>query len=498
MFEGRAEWARKAVTADYIVFHAAERPDAIALMVRGRAVSYAQMSGDLRRFTGALRALGLTAGSAAAVGCDDLYVHLLLLLALERLGVVSTSYRAEESEAAAPLLASADLVLSEPHFPTAESKRHHVITPGWLSGVLTRTEDAESIAPGAPDDPIRVIRTSGTTGRSKRLLLLRAVQDAWIDRWIWFLTLTRASRYLLTMPLAVNAVYTVVAAVLRAGGTVVCDVFESSTVLARAITAASITDIVLLPIHLKQLLDSLPADFEKPPGLTVTIIGGAAPEVLRKQAMGRLASEMIIGYGANEMPFITQMRSTSREGIGIVLPWVRAEVVDDNDRPLPAGALGRIRARTDIMATGYIGDPEASRRMFRDGWFYPGDVGILHGGRQLQVIGRADDLLNIGGNKLSPSMLEGLILRHVTIGDVGVCSMRNSQGIEEVCVALVNPSEPEQELIARIAAAFSRLQLGKYHLVQLDRIPRNAVGKIERGRLKDAVAALMAHVGPGS
>jgi 2,3-dihydroxybenzoate-AMP ligase len=477
------------MTADYIAFHAAERPEAIALTVRGRAISYARMSGDLGRVTGALRALGLSAGSAVAVGSDDLYVHWLLLLGLERLGVASASYLAEEGELAAPLLASVDLVLSEPHFPRAQSSRHRAITPEWLAGVLAQPAEAGSPAPRAASDPVRIVRTSGTTGQSKRLLLLRAVQDAWIDRWIWFLSLTRGARYLLTMPLTVNAVYTVMAAVLRVGGTVVSDAFESSAALARAIAAASITDIVLLPIHLKQLLDSLPAGFEKPPGLTVTIIGGAAPEALREQAMARLAGEMIIGYGANEMPFITQMRSTSPEGVGVVLPWVQAEVVDDDHRPLPAGSLGRIRARTDVMAAGYLGDPEASRRMFRDGWFYPGDVGILRGGRLLQVVGRADDLLNIGGNKLSPSALEGLILRHVGAGDVGVCSMRNPHGIEEVCVALVDPRDPEPRLIAGIAEAFARLELGKYHLVTLDRIPRNAVGKIDRGRLKAAVAA---------
>lgn len=480
------------VTADYIAFHASERPGAIALIVRGRAISYSQMNRDIWRFTSAMRALRLSVGSVAAVGCDDLYTHWLLLLALERLGVASTSYRAEEGAAASVLLASADVVLSESHFPTAENKPHHSITPEWLSGVFGCAEDAGDLASGASDDPIRLIRTSGTTGQSKHLLLTRAVQDAWIDRWIWFLTLTRASRYLLTMPLTVNATYTAAAAVLRAGGTVAWNIFGNSTALARMIAAASITDVILLPIHLKQLLSSLPADFEKPRNLTVTIIGGAAPEVLRNEAMVRLASEMIIGYGANEMPFITQMRSTSPENIGVVLPWVRVEVVDENDRPLPADVLGRIRARTDIMAIGYINDPEATRRMFRDGWFYPGDVGILRGARQLEVIGRGDELLNIGGHKLSPSMLEGLILRHAAVSDVGVCSTRNPDGLEEVCVALVNPAEAEQELLRHVAEAFSRVELGRYHVITLDQIPRNTVGKIERGRLKAAVAAIMA------
>jgi len=484
-----ARGSHRRLSADYIAFHAAERPDAVALIAKQRAITYAEFDRDLRRFTHALRELELARGQTVAVACDDLYVHWLLLLALERLRIATMSYLSSERETYATLLASVDLVVSEPDSRPARARRHFAITAQWLSAVFAGTDEEQEVhLPEAPDDAVRLVRTSGTTGESKRLLLRRSVQDAWIDRWAWFLTLTRDRRYLVTMPFAVNAIYTVARAFIRAGGSVAWDLFEDTAAILRALSQG-ITDIVVLPIQLKQILDALPEDFEKPANLTVTVIGAAAPEVLRKRAMMRLASEVIVGYGANEMPFMTELRESCAPDTGLVLPWVEIEVVDEDDKPLPNGSLGRIRARTAVMADGYLDDPQATERMFRGGWFYPGDVGVLEGARRLHVAGRSDELMNIGGGKFSPSALEGLVLEHVRAGDVGVCSVPGPGGLEEVCVAVVDPEQTDQELLNRISLAFSAYALGAFHVVKLDRIPRNPVGKIQREPLKRAVAS---------
>src|ERR1700730_17826377 len=101
-----------ATTADYIAFHAAERPDAVALIDNGRAISYAEMSRDVGKFTAALREFRLAPPSRAAIGCESVYVHWLLLAACERLGIASTSYFGNEGGAAAPLLAGGDPALA--------------------------------------------------------------------------------------------------------------------------------------------------------------------------------------------------------------------------------------------------------------------------------------------------------------------------------------------------------------------------------------------------
>jgi acyl-coenzyme A synthetase/AMP-(fatty) acid ligase len=127
--------------------------------------------------------------------------------------------------------------------------------------------------------------------------------------------------------------------------------------------------------------------------------------------------------------------------------------------------------------------------MFADGWFYPGDVGILRGPRQLQVIGRGDELLNLGGQKLAPSDLEALVARHAELADVGVCSLRNAEGVEEICVGVVAPAGDDRELIRRVARALEGLPYGTVRTVRLPAIPRNANGKILRAALKEAIAA---------
>jgi 2,3-dihydroxybenzoate-AMP ligase len=480
------------MTADYIAFHASERPAAIAVVDRGREISYAKFHRDIRAFTRAVREFGLPRGSSVAVACGDFYVHWLLLLGLERLGIATASYQREENEEVAPLLAGVDLVISEVRPESDVGERHHAITEQWLQRVFALDDaDVPAVAPGDPGDPLRILRTSGTTGASKRLLLTRRMYEAWVDRWLWSLEITRASRYLVTKPFTVTGIYTLATAVIRSGGTAISGEFATSAGVAGALTTYSISHAVLTPIELKTLLDALPLDFTKPANLTLCTIGAAVVEALREKAMARLASEMVVYYGSNEIPFIAETRSSGSEGPGAIFPWVRAEVVDDRGHPVPPGTAGRVRLKADAMASGYLGDSEASATMFRDGWFYPGDMGILHGPRQLKLLGRGDELLNIGGAKISPTAMEGLVLRHVAVGDVGVCSIPNSQGIEEICVAVAGAHGSDQEVLEQVTRAFRNSHLGGFYVIRMDHIPRNANGKIQRNLLKDAAAASM-------
>jgi acyl-CoA synthetase (AMP-forming)/AMP-acid ligase II len=82
------------------------------------------------------------------------------------------------------------------------------------------------------------------------------------------------------------------------------------------------------------------------------------------------------------------------------------EVVDESGRPVPSGEPGRLRIRSASMAEGYLDDPEATRRFFQDGWFYPSDIAILDGPRRIKVIGRADEMITTAGGKKAPSDIE--------------------------------------------------------------------------------------------
>jgi acyl-coenzyme A synthetase/AMP-(fatty) acid ligase len=474
------------MTADYIAFHAAERPDAVAFIDNERAITYSRFNRDIRQFMRALREFGLRRGSWAGIGCANLYLHWVLLLAFERFGIATASFDRHEGPDARRQLESLDIVLSEWEFPGATIKRHHAITRQWIEYVRGLPEIGEAALPlKAEDDIVRILRTTGTTGDPKLLRSPRRTQDAWDDVWIWNLGLTNRSRYLITIPFNVHTIYTLATGVIRAGATVI---LETRRHIAEAMSVHAITHVALFPIHLRTILDTLPDGFVKPANLSVTCFGATLSEALRERAMARLATDLYDNYGSHEIGFASRIASSGSGGIGTVSPVAQVEVVDEQGSPMPLGQLGRLRIKTPFMHTEYFDDPEATRRIFKDGWFQSGDLAILHGPRRLQLMGRSDEMLNVGGNKVPPSAVEDLVLRIVNAKDAGAFSSQNREGIEEIWIAVADAQVDDKELRERIERGLHALQFATFHLVRLPEIPRNPGGKIQRDLLKRAVA----------
>jgi acyl-coenzyme A synthetase/AMP-(fatty) acid ligase len=478
-------------TEEYVALHAAERPSAFVMINSGRAVTYGEFAGDIGRCAAALRQFGVPSGGIAAVGCDDFYLHWVLLLAFERLNVGTASYHSGESAPGArELLSSVDFVLCEEHFATAGAVRHHAMTPDWVREMMAMPHDeGPSRIPGAPDDPVRVLRSSGTTGRPKRLVVTRRMYEPRMPVHAWHYGFTKDSRYLLTLPFSANPSYGAATGCLRTGGTVVAEPFEGGRGLAQVLARQRITHAMLQPIMLKQVLEDLPAGFVKPADLTVVSLGSALADELCERARERLATEVLDLFGCNEVGGVTRRLTSSHDKFAEVWPEIEVETVDDNDRPVASGAPGQLRIRNEGMVEGYVGEPELTQRHFRNGWFYPGDIAVLDGPRRLRIIGRSDDVLNIGGAKILPEDLEAIVMRRMSVADVGICSLPDPEGVEEVYVAVAGARHEHGELLARMRQAFEHHQLGSYKVVMVRAIPRNASGKLIRPVLKEIVAA---------
>ncbi len=208
-----------------------------------------------------------------------------------------------------------------------------------------------------------------------------------------------------------------------------------------------------------------------------------------RRALERLATEVTECFGCNEVGNISGRRISLGDEFATVAPDVEVEVVDDDGRPLPWRALGRLRVRSESMVTGYVDDAETTRRFFKDGWFYPSDLAILDGPGRLKVIGRSDQMMTIAGNKQSPEHLEAHVMHHAGLRDVGICTFPNREGIQEAYVAVASPQIDQRELLDRITLAFRGVPLGSFHVVILPAIPRSPAGKIQRVALKQAIAA---------
>ena len=475
-------------TTDYVAAHAAERPAAVALIDNVREISYAQFSRDIGKLTAALRDLGLPRGSTAAIACGNLYTHWLLLLACEQLNVATASFDSSEGPATyADLLANVDLVLTDTHLGQTAAKREFAITTSWVRDALARGS-AEALVrePQSPDDIVRILRTSGTTGRLKRIALTRRMYELRAVRYGEQHRFTRESRYLLTLPFSIGPSYGCATACLRAGGCVVRSATADSDVV---FAKYGITHVTLTPHSLKNVLDRLPADFTKPANLTIFASGSALPDQLAERALSSLATEVFDNFGANEIGGGISFRQMSlRNNFAPVNSGVEVEVVNESGQPLPSGEPGQLRVKSESMVHGYLDDPEATRRFFRDGWFYPSDVAVLDGPRRLKVIGRADEMITTAGGKYWPGDLEALVMSGLKEGDVGICMLADKAGNPQIYVAVAGVRIGKQELLEQVTRAWSKLSIGNYLIVGIDAIPRNAAGKIQRARLKEAIA----------
>jgi acyl-coenzyme A synthetase/AMP-(fatty) acid ligase len=234
-------------------------------------------------------------------------------------------------------------------------------------------------------------------------------------------------------------------------------------------------------------MDSLPDEFPKPPNLGIVSFGATLSESLRERTTARLATALHDCYGSREVGSVSRISAADSGGIGVVRPTCEVDVVDEHGRSLPRGQLGRLRIKTPFMHREYVGNPEATAEFFRDGWFHSGDLAIMHGPRHVRIMGRADDLLNVGGTKMLPTSIEELVLRAVNAKDVGVSSVRNQHGVEELLIGVAEAPLDDRELQDRISTALRWLQFGTVHLARLPTIPRNAGGKIQRDQLKQAL-----------
>ncbi|MCR6736468.1 MAG: fatty acid--CoA ligase family protein [Afipia sp.] len=211
----------------------------------------------------------------------------------------------------------------------------------------------------------------------------------------------------------------------------------------------------------------------------------------------RYFEELHILYGATETGVGTLVRLTAPEQFagtaGHPYDGARIEIVDASGRPLPTGTEGTVRVSSDWMVAGYVDDPALTAAFFRDGWFYPGDLGVIDAGGALRIVGRVNDVLNAGGMKLNAADLDEVIQLHPDVAD-GFCFLHaNGQGLEilSAIVALRPGASPAGLGDLR---AFATHKLGRsrapHHLYVGEIVPRNENGKPMRARASELAATM--------
>jgi acyl-CoA synthetase (AMP-forming)/AMP-acid ligase II len=206
----------------------------------------------------------------------------------------------------------------------------------------------------------------------------------------------------------------------------------------------------------------------------------------------RLGANLISIYGATETSMVATAPAHAIAdvpgAVGYVLPGIAVEAVDDRHTPLPLGREGRLRVRSEYAVSGYLGDPDGTEQAFRDGWFYPGDIGSVTAEGLLVVSGREKAIINLGGDKISPERIETELAGSSGVADVAVAGIPNSAGVEEIHVAVVPTGDYDEAALRGRCRAKFPLDGAKLHILRIDAVPRNEMGKVDRRKLIEMIS----------
>jgi long-chain acyl-CoA synthetase len=354
------------------------------------------------------------------------------------------------------------------------------------------SEPAGDVVPRDDDDLAALMFTGGTTGRAKGVMLSH--------RNLWFCAkgstdssfvpgLTRT-----LVPLPLSHAFGLIATIIgmhapEAGQAVLMRWFDPAAFVALA-EEHRVQRAAVVPSML-QILLGLPLEEHDLSSLRVVNCGAAPlPRETAEAFERRVPSAQILeGYGCTESGAVVSVNRPGSRRLGTVgppLPGYEVRIVDDADRPLPAGEVGEVCVRSEGVMAGYWRDAEATDEALRGGWLHTGDMGSVDGDGSLTIVDRKKDLIIRGGFNVFPRDVEDVLVEHPAVAMAGVVGRPDERHGEEV-VAFVSfrpGAEATPEELVEFAKA--RLTPTAYprSVVVLGALPLTPVGKVDRKALR--------------
>jgi len=342
-----------------------------------------------------------------------------------------------------------------------------------------------------PEDPAVIVYTSGTTGRPKGCVLDHGNITAMVESIVTHLRLGPDDRSLLVLPLFhCNGLLVGVLSMLRSGGSVVVgprfdpDAFWGAVEHYRPTYFSAVpTMYAVLEAKTSRAVDASSVKFA---------ICGAAP--MSAELIGRFEDRfgfpLVEGYGLSECSVaatINPLEGPRKPGtVGPALPGLTVAIAGHDGRHLPVGESGEVIIKGPNVMRGYLGRPEETAKVLREGWLHTGDVGYLDEDGYLVLVDRMKDMIIRGGENIYPKEIENALYELEEVLEVAVVG-RTHEMYGEVPIAYV-VARPGRALDADELRTHCLSRLAKFKVpreyVMLPDLPKNSVGKIMKTELR--------------
>jgi acyl-CoA synthetase (AMP-forming)/AMP-acid ligase II len=473
-----------------LAIHARNRPLHPAIIHGERIILYRDLDGIVRRMASWLESGGARRASVVGIALDDTPEHLMAMYALAAMGAIvlpmDCRWTVEEQVRIAERF-QARCVLLEADAPWSGRAQAIRCDTAWQEGVAQSTPLATLVE--GENLPFLLSLSSGTTGLPKGPLVgqeqfSRRFWTHWIN-----LGLNAQSRFISATPLYFGGGRTFAMSQMFCGGTVILfpPPYQPEE-LVEEIRRREATALFLVPTLLRRLLAMERSEGMLMPSLKLLLSSGSPLHANeRKEIRERITPHFFEMYATTEgggVSLLTPEDQIRRGGsVGRAMFGVEVQVVDENDRPLSPGEVGRLRYRTPGSATEFYGDPEKTAEMFREGWFYPGDFGLMDEEGYLFLKGRRKDIIIRGGANIYPNEIEEVLLSHPAVAEAAVVGQLSREMGEEVAAFIIAKAEVTKEELT----AFCRSRVAPYKVPKticfVEDMPKNSLGKILKPEL---------------
>ncbi len=476
-------------------------PQATAILAPQREpLNHADLRALIERLSGQLRAFGISRRDRVAIvlpNGPEMAITFLAVASCATAAPLNPKYREEELRFYMEDLRARALITF-----TGEASAAHAAAPegvlrlaleGELGNLrLTRDGDrVDAIEPrfAQPDDVALVLHTSGTTSRPKIVPLTQRNLATSARNIVKSLSLAEADRCLNVMPLFhIHGLVAGLLSPLCVGGAVACTGFDAFKFF-DWLGELHPTWYTAVPTMHRVILSRARGHADlirQTPLRFVRSSSAPLPKAVLHEIERVLGVPVIEAYGMTEAahqmasnPLPPETRKPGSVGVGT---GIEIAIMDEAGSLLPAGTRGEVVIRGETVSGGYENNPEANARAFTAGWFRTGDQGYLDDDGYLFLTGRLKEIINRGGEKISPLEVDNVLLRHPAVEQAVAFGLPHEKLGEEVAAAVVladGASTTEGELRDFAAKHLADFKVPRT-IVIVDEIPKGPTGKLQR------------------
>lgn len=346
----------------------------------------------------------------------------------------------------------------------------------------------------SPDDTAVILYTSGTTGHPKGVELTHRniVSNAVAGRGSGSIEEEEPAGsevQLAILPLAHAYGLTVSNISYLTGTKIVMHPRFDTTAVLSAIERHRISAFAGVPAMFVALLYTPDADKYDTSSLSYCVSGSAPlPLAVLEGFEQKFGCQILEGYGLSEATTVLTAHGQNMVrkpgSVGKPIPGVELLIVDENEKPVPAGEVGEIIAQGPNVMKGYYNMPQETQAALRNGWLHTGDMGRFDEDGYLYIVERKKDLIIRGGFNIYPRDVEEVLNRHPAVIESAVIGIPSERMGEEVKAFVVTRSEVDAETLK----AYCRDSLANFktpsEIEFVNALPRNAVGKIDKKELR--------------